>query len=102
MPITLYFFCNRYSVKHQDLVVWLNGLVQRFVFGFFCLYKDIDPLLLKHLSSLPTDFKYFLQASDLFSERTRSSLYSALVHSRTSDMEVKLELPELSSKQDLR
>ncbi|XP_028414465.1 gamma-tubulin complex component 6-like [Dendronephthya gigantea] len=42
------------------------------------------------------------KTKDSFNERTRSTLYSALIHSKTSDMKVTLELPELSTQQDFR
>ena len=36
-------------------------------------------------------------SEDVFEKGGRTALFSALVHSRTDDMQVKLDLPQLSS-----
>ena len=73
-------------------MVWCKGMLMTQIFMNF----------LQQLIALNLPFLLNFQTNDSFSERTRGTLYSALIHSKTSNLEVKLELPELSSRYDLR
>ena len=87
-------------------MVLLNGLVQGYVddFDFHEFFTVRFQKLLESSKFMALNLPFLLnfQTNDSFSERTRGTLYSALIHSKTSDLEVKLELPELSSQYDLR
>ncbi|XP_048355536.1 gamma-tubulin complex component 6 isoform X3 [Sphaerodactylus townsendi] len=110
-----YFMNNKYvgrNIKYQgydyyDVSVF-EANVQTFIVNQECQFNDTIQKMLQVMEAapgtgLPTmeSFSQSCPISDRFERETRVSLFGALVHSRTYDMDIKLDLPPVPDSADL-
>ncbi|XP_030044725.1 gamma-tubulin complex component 6 [Microcaecilia unicolor] len=110
-----YFLSNKYvgrNLKYQgydyyDVSVFEKGL-QSVIVNEECQINDTIQRTLQIMEAAPGTglpsigcFSQNNLASDRFEKETRVSLFGALVHSRTHDMDIKLDLPPVPDSADL-